>query len=335
MNTNPEKGALGRVFVVGAHRPDGGTYMAYQIGKLVCENWGHEFVSVEVSPEEGNHSVWAYEYGSCKVTMEEMMQQASRSDVLICNPSFSSFMWGLSFPGRKLMYVQDMKTYAILDGFFDKYVAVSPFVGEFLRRTYGMAVPVVDPFIHHDHLPDQAPAWKDRPERSMVVGLKAHGDRFLDHFNAVMKSDYPDLDYSTTIIPPRTPQQDFMKIVCGHRYFLWLSAVEGFGLPPLEAMMCGAAVAGFHGGGGNSYFRSGWKQNALVCGYPDFRRLAALFAKLLTDDGLAEKLSRNGRKTASGYTYKKFKNAWIKELASFFECPPESTKRPFSQPEKP
>ena len=117
MNTNPEKRTLGRVFVVGAHIPAGGTYMAYQIGKLICENWGHEFVSVEVSPEEGNHSVWSYEYGSCKLTMEEMMQQANRSDVLICNPSFSSFMWGLSFPGRKLMYVQDIKTYAILTVF--------------------------------------------------------------------------------------------------------------------------------------------------------------------------------------------------------------------------
>lgn len=321
MNPVPEQKAPGRVFVVGAYIHNGGTYLAYRIGRLICEKWGYEFTSVEISPGEGDHSVWSYECRNSKVTMAEMMQKAGRNDILICNPSFSDFMLGLSFPGRKLMYVQDVKTYGILDGFFDKYVAVSPFVGEFLLRTYGKVVPVIEPFIHHDHLPDRMPAWEDRPERSVVVGFKAHGDRFLDYFNAVMKSDYPEVEFSATMIPPLTPQRDFLRIISEHRYFLWLSAVEGFGLPPLEAMMCGTPVAGFHGGGGNSYFRSGWEKNALVCGYPDFRQLAALFTKLLSDDSLAARLSRRGRKTASAYTYERFRNAWVRELVSFLEDP--------------
>ena len=52
-------------------------------------------------------------------------------------------MLGLSFPGEKLMYVQGVNTFEILDGFFDKYVASSLFVREFILRTYGMAIPVI------------------------------------------------------------------------------------------------------------------------------------------------------------------------------------------------
>ena len=301
-----------RVFVLGAHIPNGGTYMAYQLGRIVSEKWGHELVAVEIDPGLETHSIWRYEHRNQKVTLGEMAQQAGRNDVLIANPSFSNYMPGLSFPGKKLMYVQGVTTFAILDGFFDKYVAVSHFVREFVLRTYGMALPVVAPFIHHDHLPNPLPTWKDRPERSVAVGLKQHGDRFLDYFSAVVKTGYPDLEFSTTIIPNNTPHPSLLGILSENRYFLSLSAVEGFGLVPLEAMMCGTATVGFHGCGGD-YFRNG--ENALVCGYPDFRRLADLFAGLLSDDALARELVRYGRRTAAGYTFEKFRNAWIEELA--------------------
>lgn len=305
-----------RVFVMGAHIPNGGTYMAYQLGRVVCGKWGHELVAVEIDPGLETHSVWSYEHRSRKATLEEMAQQAGRDDLLIANPSFSDYMTGLSFPGKKLMYVQGVTTFAVLDGFFDKYVATSHFVREFVLRTYGMALPVIAPFIHHDHSPDPLPAWNDRPERSVAVGLKQHGDRFLDHFSAVVATGYPDLEFATTIIPNDTPHRSLLGILSENRYFLSLSAVEGFGLMPLEAMMCGAATVGFHGCGGD-YFRHG--ENALVCGYPDFQQLAELLARLLADDPLAVKLSCNGERTASGYTFERFRNAWVEELAPLLD----------------
>ena len=133
-----------------------------------------------------------------------------------------------------------------------------------------------------------------------------------------MKVRYPGLKYSATFIPGNTPHRDFLRRISEHRYFLWLSAVEGFGLPPLEAMMCGAAIVGFDGGGGD-FFRNG--ENALVCKYPDFRQLADLFAGLLSDDRLAAILSHNGKKTASGHTFAEFRNAWNRELAQWLGRP--------------
>lgn len=307
----------GQVFVAGARIPDGGTYMAYQVGRVIHEEWGHELVAVEVSPGEERHSVWSYDRLGRTVTWEEMTRQAGRRDVLVCNPSFSDRMPGLSFPGLKLMYVQGVNTFRVIDGFFDKYVAVSPFVAAFMRRTYGMALPIIVPFIHHEHRPRPLPAWEDRPERSVVAWLKdtTPGRQLFDHFMTVLNARHPGVVFSATHITPDTPHREVLRIMSGHRYLLALSAVEGFGLPPLEAMSCGAVAVGFHGGGGSSYCRAGWRRNALMCGYPDFRRLADSFARLLSDDTLARKLARRGRRTAAGYTFEKFRNAWIEELA--------------------
>lgn len=305
-----------RVFVVGAGLPGGGADMARCLGRIISETWGWEFVAVALSPEEEAPSVWPDESQGSKIALEEMKQQARREDILVCNPSFSQFLLGLSFPGKKLMYVQGVNTFEVLDGFFDKYVAASPFVKNFILRTYGMELPVIPPFIHHDHGPALMPVWEARPAHSTVFGLKAQGRRFFDHFNAVMATRHPSARYEATIIPERTPHRAFLEILAGHRHFLWLAPVEGFGLPPLEAMMCGASVAGFHGGGG-SYFRPG--ENALVCGYPDFHRLADLFAQLLADETLARKLAENGKRTAAAYTFERFRRAWIETLSPWLD----------------
>lgn len=301
-----------RVFVVGADLPGGGAYMARCLGRIISATWGWEFVAVALSPEEEAPSVWSDEGQGSKIALEEMKQQARREDVLVCNPSFSQLLLGLSFPGKKLMYVQGVNTFQVLDGFFDKYVAVSPFVRDFILRAYGMELPVIPPFIHHDHGPASMSAWEARPAGSTVFGLKAQGRRFFDHFNAVMATRHPSARYEATVIPENTPHRAFLEILAKHRHFLWLAPVEGFGLPPLEAMMCGASVAGFHGSGG-SYFRPG--ENALVCGYPDFHRLADLFAQSLADEALARRLAENGKRTAAAYTFARFRRAWIETLS--------------------
>ena len=285
--------------------------MAYHLGRIIHEEWGHDLVSVEISPEMERHSVWSYDCIARTVTWEDMKRQAGCRDVLVCNPSFSDRSPGLSFPGLKLMFVQGMNTFSVIDGFFDKYVAVSPFVAAFMRRTYGMALPVIAPFIHHDQLPRVLPAWEDRPNGSVMV-LDKSG--FYDHFMSVLNAKHPGVAFSETHVPLDTPHCEFLRIMSRNRYLLQLSALEGFGLPALEAMMCGTAVVGFHGGGGRSYYLAGWRENAFMCGFPDFRRLADLFVKMLSDDARAKRLARRGRRTAAGYTYEKFKRAWIKEL---------------------
>ena len=75
--------------------------------------------------------------------------------------------------------------------------------------------------------------------------------------------------------------------------------MEGFGLPPLEAMLCGCVVVGFDGGGGSAYLEH--KHNALISSYPDLARLIELFHIALTQPSLAAKMVPSGLRTPGSW----------------------------------
>lgn len=314
-HNNPKK----RVFVLGGQLPNGGTYMAYHLGLILHQHWAYEPVFVKlIKPAFKKHSVWDYDASFSNIKIAKLLKRATKEDVLIANPSFSCLMLGLSFPGKKLMYVQGFNTFKSIDGFFDKYVAASPFVQRFLIDTYSMNVPVIEPFIHHDHLAQLIP-WEERPDGSVATILKWQGNKLLKYFEAELCQRYSDLQYSVTVLPQGVPHRQVLHELSKHRYFLWLSPAEGFGLPPLEAMMCGCAVVGFHANGGLAYFEH--NSNALVCSYPDMGRLVELFATLVSNQSLAKDLVLNATYTANRYKLNVFQQRWIKELIPFLGPP--------------
>lgn len=313
-----------RVFVLGAHLPCGGTYMAYHVGVILHRWWAYRLVATTFDSEPEGHGVWEYDVPFATIGMTAMQEGATKDDVLIANPSFSNQLLGLGFPGKTIMYVQGITSFSVIDGFFDKYVAVSPFVQRFLYETYNMEVPVIPPFVHHDHMEHRIPAWETRPEGSVATIVKSQqgtpiNRALLDQFRALLGRRYPDLPYSMTLVPPGTPHRELLQSLSRHRYFLSLSPVEGFGLVPLEAMLCGCAVLGFHGGGGLAYLRH--HCNALVCSYPDMGRLVDLFHELLTGYSLAKHLVSAGPATASKYTLDIFQRRWRDQLTPLLGRP--------------
>src|SRR5699024_11667184 len=60
------------------------------------------------------------------------------------------------------------------------------------------------------------------------------------------------------------PQEQLSTMMGQHKYYLTLTPMEGFGLPPLEAMSSGCAVFGFNGYGGRDYFT---ENNSCVAEY--------------------------------------------------------------------
>jgi hypothetical protein len=301
-----------RVFVLEAHLPNGGTYMAYSLGSLVQQHWDFIPVNVVLATATRINEVWDYDVEFQTMELSEMLQCATEEDILIANPSFSDHMLGLSFPGIKLMYVQGLNTFRVIDGFFDKYVAVSPFVQQFLADIYGLDVPVIQPFLHHDHMVESVPSWTERPEGSVLTMNKFLSARLLKVFEAEFQKLYGDLPFSITVLPKGLPHRKILEEMSKHRFFLWLSPIEGFGLPPLEAMLCGCTVVGFHGCGGQAYFEH--DKNALVCSYPDIGELTGLFAKALSNQEKASRLALAGRQTASRYTVSAFQRSWVEEL---------------------
>lgn len=92
--------------------------------------------------------------------------------------------------------------------------------------------------------------------------------------------------------------------------FVFPSLVEGFGLPPLEAMACGAAVVLTDSGGVREYARD--DSNCLLVPPGDAPAIARAVERLTTARGAAElrmRLAREGRATALQFPVERFANA--------------------------
>lgn len=83
--------------------------------------------------------------------------------------------------------------------------------------------------------------------------------------------------------------------------FLSTSLWEGFGLPALEAMACGCAVITSRNGGCAEYAAEG--VNCLTYEPNDHIKLADLIKRLVENQSLASKLSFEGIRTASRFTW--------------------------------
>lgn len=79
--------------------------------------------------------------------------------------------------------------------------------------------------------------------------------------------------------------------------FVSASWWEGFGLPPLEAMACGAPVVTTDSQGVREFARHG--ENCLIVPPHDPEAMAAAITRLIDDQALAQRLRANGPKTAA------------------------------------
>jgi glycosyltransferase involved in cell wall biosynthesis len=89
------------------------------------------------------------------------------------------------------------------------------------------------------------------------------------------------------------PQERLAALYSGCDIYLCPSWDEGLGMPPMEAMACGAALVTYDNGGCRDYAHDG--QTALVARRRDVGDLAAKLERLATDGALREKLAAAGR----------------------------------------
>jgi hypothetical protein len=258
------------------------------------------------------------------MTVAEMENTIIERDVLICNPSFSPFMFGLRLPGTKISYVQHFVSFQTLDCHFDHYVAVSGFVSAFLSTVYGLQTRVIPPFINIAGLPEVAP-WHDRPIGSTYVHLKgdpAFINPLFDRLRTILAVRAPEIVLQPVPHGPFIPQPELLRQIGSHRYFLTLSVSEGFGLVPLEAMALGTTVVGFDSFGGREYMKPGI--NCAVVPYPDIETVADNLIAVLRSPEQGARLAANGQETAAAYTYEAFVAAWTEE---FTRCLPQHPRR--------
>ena len=304
-----------RIFVVEPYVPNGGTYMAYHVAKIFSETFGFEPIAVGLTTAD--HGVFNYSTLFPLITIEKLAAEITLDDVLIANPSFSAHHFGLSLPGRKLMYVQGFNTFSLLDCRFDHYVAVSHVVQRLLAGVYDIQAPIIPAFIN-DIGGIEAPDWMQRRKGSIVASPKLP-QVYLNHLQHCLNEQgcKVELSYLPT---DKIPQTELMRIIGQHQFFLSLSPAEGFGLMPLEAMAMGTVVVGFDGFGGRDFMRSG--ENCLVVPYCEIEHLAALIGSAMNDMTVGQRLSDASRITAQKpeFHYPSFRDAWTREMKIFMSA---------------
>jgi glycosyltransferase involved in cell wall biosynthesis len=88
------------------------------------------------------------------------------------------------------------------------------------------------------------------------------------------------------------PQAGLAALYSGCDIYLCPSWDEGLGMPPMEAMACGAALVTYDNGGCRDYARD--RETALVVPRGDVEALAAALARLATDEALRARLAAAG-----------------------------------------
>ncbi|MCB9438295.1 MAG: glycosyltransferase family 4 protein [Anaerolineales bacterium] len=81
--------------------------------------------------------------------------------------------------------------------------------------------------------------------------------------------------------------------------FVFTSTLEGFGLPPLEAMACGAAVITTDCGGVRQYAT---EENSIIVPVDDAPAIQSAIERLLADPDLVARLRANGLATAARFS---------------------------------
>lgn len=309
-----------RVYVIGAYLPNGGTYMAYHVGRIVEREFGIPAIAVRIGEESSEHGIHDYDLRMPIVGIAEMEHSIGADDIMIVNPSFSSHQFGMRLPGTKICYVQGFNTFALLDLRLDHYIAASDFVAHFLRNAYSMDAPVIAPFIELEKFPD-ASDWNARPASTVLAyrkGLPDVWDASYTKLRGIVEQRAPLVQFAEL---PSTgvPHRELLARIAASRFLLTLSAAEGFGLVPLEAMAMGTLVVGYDGFGGRHYMRSG--ENCAVAPYPQIEKVAELLIDAIDSPQRSAEMVRRGRETAQNYSYAAFRDAWRSQLARSLGLP--------------
>jgi glycosyltransferase involved in cell wall biosynthesis len=98
-------------------------------------------------------------------------------------------------------------------------------------------------------------------------------------------------------------ERQLIKLYNAASICLCSSALEGFALPPAEAMACGCAVATTDCGGNRDYAEH--EKTALVSDPDDFESLTGNTIRLLSDDELRVRIALAGRERIMAFTWEK------------------------------
>jgi glycosyltransferase involved in cell wall biosynthesis len=186
-------------------------------------------------------------------------------------------------------------------------ICISTWLAGIMREKFAAAAEVivtpVDPMLFHPVPPEPA----DGRLRVLMLHHEYAWKGVADGLEAVsrLRARHPTLRLvGFGVKPPRGPNpydefhadlpQDRLAWLYGRcPIYLCPSWDEGLGMPPMEAMACGAALVTYDNGGCRDYARDG--ETALVAPRRDVGALARALARLVEDPVLRDRLARAGQ----------------------------------------
>ena len=134
-------------------------------------------------------------------------------------------------------------------------------------------------------------------------------------------SGVPEIELPTWMTYERNPPRKRLveDIYNRSRVFINTSHREGFGLPPIEAMACGAALAICDNGGSRDYAIDG--ETALVSEPGDDEAMADHVVRLLADDAARRRIAEAGRQYVQRFTWSHSADVLEEILAAYVADP--------------
>jgi glycosyltransferase involved in cell wall biosynthesis len=161
--------------------------------------------------------------------------------------------------------------------------------------------------------PSGAKGWQELVQA--MLGLREqHGQGVRFHL-ASPSDTLPALPCSlidTVFLRPRN-DADMRAFYLDLDAFLFTSPVEGYGLPPLEAMACGIPVVITECGGISEYANS---DNATLVPVGDIAAMVRGVSAFVSDPKLCADRTTSGLRTAAEFTLEKQTDAWVEVVQS-------------------
>lgn len=301
-------------------KPVGGIKVMYQHCMLLQE-LGYDAWPLRMGRYEGNFFGYPLR---CK-TIKEIGFELQANDVVLC-PEITPYL-GLQFgAARTVMFAQNWThMYGMLKaqdsqlGYtalgYDRIMVCGSYLQSKLDRDPAERVHLVNNFIDHEKFRPN----ENRRIPGRIMALPRKNPEDLTAIMQTLHDRKPDFRLVDGVSESQMIEEFQQADI-----FLATGYPEGFGLPPLEAMACGAAVTGFTGGGASEFMRH--EVSALVAADGDIHTSAINLRRLLDDPELKESLRQNGLKTAMHYSREQTR----RQLAEFFqnlETAPEMTDR--------
>jgi glycosyltransferase involved in cell wall biosynthesis len=305
---------VGRVLYISHDdpRPSGGVRTLYAHVRHLCRNGIPAFL---VHHDPAFQPTW---FGEAVPTLSFKHGIEFRPDDLVLIPEdFHAVLeWLKDVPVTKAVFCQNhfyvyhgLRDYPSWGALGVRHVlASSTVIAEFLQTVLGLAQVSVVPYAIDLDL--FRPGPKKRQIAYMPRKLPTQAN-FVRRLTTAFVGDavaWVPIDGAT--------ETETAAILAESAIFLSLSHLEGFGLPPVEAMASGCLVVGYHGFGGKEYATA---DNGIWCeeGNPIACAQALRQAVARLDDTQTVRMIEHGRATAAQYTFERQERellCWIRGL---------------------